>query len=102
MSKWTDIRDSIVAEAKAAKIDEELKQSVTEKLYSIVLPALRDAGDGFTEAVREQSKGETGWVKIRDAIVLPGCIQAGLWAIEKLLAFIIDKTTTSESTAANA
>lgn len=31
MSKWTDIRDRAVAEAKEAKIDEAVKQSVARK-----------------------------------------------------------------------
>lgn len=92
MSKWTDIRDRAVAEAKEAKIDEAVKQSVARKFYDDALPALREVVDSFTEAIKEQSKTESGWVKIRDAIVLPACIQGTLWAIELLLGHTIKKT----------
>ncbi len=92
MSKWTDIRDRAVAEAKEAKIDEAVKQSVARKFYDDVLPALQEVGGSFTEAVKEQSKTESGWVKIRDAIVLPGCIQGTIWAIKLLLGHTIKKT----------
>lgn len=101
MSKWTEIRDSIVAEAKATKIDEAVKQSVTQHIYDTVLPALREVGDSFTDIVKEQSKSESGWCKIRDGIALPICIQSGLWLAEKLLGYIIKKTAaaqTAEST----
>lgn len=102
MSKWTDIRDRAVAEAKEAKIDEAVKQSVARKFYDDALPALREVGDSFTEAIKEQSKTESGWVKIRDAIVLPACIQGTLWAIELLLGHTIKKTETAPTQTAQA
>lgn len=100
MSKWTEIRDSIVAEAKATKIDEAVKQSVTQHIYDTVLPALREVGDSFTDIVKEQSKSESGWCKIRDGIALPICIQSGLWLAEKLLGYIIKKTADAQTAGA--
>lgn len=93
MSKWTDIRDSIEEEVGKVKIDESVKQSVTQKIYDTVLPSAVKLADGFTDAIKEQSKNETGWCKIRDLIVLPAIIQGGLWAIEKALKLIIKETT---------
>ena len=61
MSKWTDIRDDIEAEISNMKIDEQVKQTVTQKIYDVVLPSLQKLGDGFVDAIREQSKTESGW-----------------------------------------
>lgn len=93
MSKWTDIRDSIEDAVSNTKVDESVKQQVTQKLYDTVLPSLRKLGDGFCEAVKAQSAAETGWCKIRDAIVLPAVIQGGLWLLEVTLKKVIKETT---------
>lgn len=93
MSKWTEIRDSIEDEMKNAEITEEVKQSVTQKLYDVVLPSLRSLGNGFTDAIKEQSKNETGWCKVRDAIILPTVIQSALWLIDLMLRMTIKQTT---------
>lgn len=92
MSKWTDVRDSIEDTIKKTEVTEEVKQDVTQKLYDVVLPTLRNVGNGFTDVVKAQSAGETGWCKIRDAIVLPAVIQFGLWLIEMTLRKTITAT----------
>lgn len=93
MSKWTDIRDSIEDAVRNTKVDESVKKQVTQKLYDTVLPSLRKLGDGFTDAVKAQSAAETGWCKIRDAIVLPAVIQGCLWLMEVTLKKVIKETT---------
>ena len=93
MSKWTEIRDDIEAEISEMKIDEQVKQTVTQKLYDVVLPSLRSLGNGFTDAIKEQSKNETGWCKVRDAIILPTVIQSALWLIDLMLRMTIKQTT---------
>lgn len=99
MSKWTEIRDSIEDEMKNAEITEEVKQSVTQKLYDVALPSLQKLGDGFIDAIREQSKSETGWCKLRDSIFLPVVIKSTLWLIELVLSKTIAATTTQTATA---
>lgn len=93
MSKWTEIRDDIEAEISEMKIDEEVKQTVTQKLYDVVLPSLQKLGDGFIDAIREQSKKETGWCKLRDSIFLPVVIKVTLWLIELVLSKTVAQTT---------
>ncbi len=93
MSKWTDIRDSIEDAVSQTKVDEAVKQSVTQKLYDVVLPSLRKLGDGFVDAVKAQSAAESGWCKVRDAIVLPAVIEGGLWLLEVTLKKVIKETT---------
>lgn len=50
-------------------------------------------GDGFAASVKAQSADESGWCKVRDAIVLPALIEGGLWLVEAVLKKTIEKTT---------
>lgn len=93
MSKWTDIRDSIEQAVSGTQIDEQAKQAVTQKCYDVILPSLQKLGDGFVASVKAQSADESGWCKVRDAIVLPALIEGGLWLIEMVLKKTIEKTT---------
>lgn len=99
MSKWTEIRDDIEVEISEMKIDEEVKQTVTQKLYDVVFPSLQKLGDGFIDAIREQSKMETGWCKLRDSIFLPVVIKVTLWLIELVLSKTIAATAAQTATA---
>lgn len=92
VSKWTDIRDSIEQAASGTQIDEQIKQVVTQKCYDVVLPSLQKLGDGFVASVKAQSTDESGWCKVRDAIVLPALIEGGLWLVEAVLKKTIEKT----------
>ena len=93
MSKWTDIRDSIEQAVSDTQIDEQVKQAVTQTCYDVILPSLQKLGDGFVASVKAQSADESGWCKVRDAIVLPALIEGGLWLIEMVLKKTIEKTT---------
>lgn len=93
MSKWTEIRDSIEQVVSDTQIDEQVKQAVTQKCYDVILPSLQKLGDGFVASVKAQSADESGWCKVRDAIVLPALIEGGLWLIEMVLKKTIEKTT---------
>lgn len=99
MSKWMEIRDDIEAEVSKMKIDEQVKQTVTQKLYDVVLPSLQKLGDGFVDAIREQSKTEAGWCKLRDSIFLPVAIKVTLWLIELVLSKTIAATAAQTATA---
>lgn len=93
MSKWTDIRDSIEQAVSGQQIDEQVKQDVMQKLYDAILPSLQKLGDGFVASVKAQSADESGWCKVRDAIVLPALIEGGLWLVEMVLKKTIEETT---------
>jgi hypothetical protein len=85
MSKWTDIRDAIVKEISVEYVTEEVKQRVTRAILSECLPAIEQAVDKFVAQVKEQYKGETGWLYWRDAIVLPAVMQGGVWLVKLVL-----------------
>ena len=99
MSKWTDIRDSIEQTVSNMQIDEQVKQAVTQQCYDMILPSLRKLGDGFVDAIKAQSADESGWCKVRDAIVLPALIEGSLWLVELVMKKTIEKTTASSTVA---
>ena len=85
MSKWTEIRDSIVNALHVDKVTEELKQRVTTAIINEVLPPIEDAVNKFVATIREQAKEERGWCYWRDAIVLPSVMQGAVWLVKLVL-----------------
>lgn len=96
MSKWVEVRDSLVDVLKVDEVTEAAKQQVTKAILEEVLPAVENAADAFVSATREQSKTETGWNKWRDGIVLPFIISGVLYAVKTVL----EKTVSSTAGAA--
>ena len=52
MSKWTEIRDSIVNALHVDKVTEELKQRVTTAIINEVLPPIEDAVNKFSTIIQ--------------------------------------------------
>ena len=71
MSKWVEVRDSLVDALNVDEVTEELKESVTQKVLEEVLPAVEDVANKFVATIQDQAKTETGWDKARDGIILP-------------------------------
>lgn len=90
MSKWTEVRDGVVAAFDANDVTEELKESVTQKIIDEVLPAVDDVAGKFIATIEAQAKDETGWNKLRDGIVLPLVINGTIYIIK----YVLNKTTT--------
>jgi hypothetical protein len=90
MSKWTDFRDAIEGEIENVKLDELAKQELTKNLALNVMPAVDAWVDKLAGGLTEEAKGESGWCKIRDGIVLPYVLKAimyvGKQALERTLA----------------
>ena len=85
MSKWTEIRDSIVNALHVDKVTEEIKQRVSASIVSEVLPPIEDAVNKFVATIQAQAKEERGWCYWRDAIVLPSVMQGAVWLIKTVL-----------------
>ena len=85
MSKWTEIRDSIVNALHVDKVTEELKQRVSASIVSEVLPPIEDAVNKFVATIQAQAKAEHGWCYWRDAIVLPSVMQGAVWLVKMVL-----------------
>lgn len=95
MSKWTDVRDSIVAELHVNEVTEEVKQRVAATVVREVIPPIEQAVDAFAGKIKEQAREETGWLYWRDAIVLPALMQGAVW----LVRMVLDKTLPQTDTA---
>ena len=85
MSKWTEIRDSIVDALHVDKVTEELKQRVTAVIINEVLPPIEDAVNKFVTTIQAQAKEERGWCYWRDAVVLPTVMQGTVWLVKLVL-----------------
>ena len=88
MSKWTDIRDSIEDEIKISGVAEEVRKSVLSMLANEAIPAAETFLGKFVEGVKAEAEHESGWNKIRDAVVIPYGIQALTW----LSKYVIERT----------
>ena len=90
MSQWTNFRDAIEGEIENVKLDELAKQELTKNLVNNVMPAVDAWVDKLAGGLTEEAKGESGWCKIRDGIVLPYVLKAimyvGKQAVERTLA----------------
>lgn len=93
MSKWTDVRDSVVDVLHVENVTEDIKQHVTSTLMSEVMPVIENAVDNFCAATREQAKTETGWVKVRDGIVLPLVMEGTVYVVKTVLNKTVTETT---------
>lgn len=93
MSKWTDVRDNIVDALHVEDVTEDIKQHVTSTLMSEVIPVIENAVDNFCAATREQAKTETGWVKVRDGIVLPLVMEGTIYVVKTVLNKTVTETT---------
>ncbi len=92
MSKWTEVRDSVVDALNVNEVTEAAKQQVTQALLSEVLPPIESAVDGFVAATKEQAKTETGWCKIRDGIVLPLVLEGLVYITKTALGKTVAQT----------
>lgn len=87
MSKWTEIRDGALDAMKQGALDvaEETKQQFMENFVEAGVPVIEEYAAQFTAKVKEQATNETGWTKIRDAIVIPFAVQIGLYISKQIL-----------------
>lgn len=94
-SAWVQFRDAVEADVENMKLGEEAKQELTKNLVENVMPAV-DAWIGKLSAgLIEESKEETGWCKIRDAVVLPYALRAIAYVGKQALAKTMEKTVTA-------
>lgn len=85
MSKWVEIRDSIVQTLKVEEVTEELKRKVTQTIVDEVFPAIEEAVEHFVDKLREQAPNESGWCRIRDGIVLPLILEGLIFVAKTVL-----------------
>lgn len=84
-SKWVTFRDSVIDSLKFDKVTDSMKDELVKWLLDVLLPMAKTAADDFVAQIKSQASSESGWCKIRDAVVLPFVIEGGLWLIELAL-----------------
>ena len=94
MSEWTEIRDGALDAMKqgALNVVEETKQQFMANFIEAGVPVSEEYAMQFTVKVREQATNETGWTKIRDAIVIPFAVQIGLYIGKQILQTVQQQT----------
>ena len=94
MSKWTDIRDGALDAMKqgALNVVEETKQQFLANFLEAGVPVVEEYAAQFTAEVKEQATNETGWTKIRDAIVIPFAVQIGIYIGKQILQTVQQQT----------
>lgn len=95
MSKWTDVRDNIVGVLHVEDITEDVKQHVTNTILNEIIPVIENAVDSFCTTIKEQSKSESGWCKIRDGVVLPLLMQGSVYVVKLVLSKTVAQTAAS-------
>lgn len=101
MSTWTDMRDKALEAMKEGALDvvEETKQKFLDNFIEAGMPAIKAYAELFSATVQEQAKNETGWVKIRDAFVIPLAVKAALGVSSGILSMVQGKTGKAAATA---
>ena len=99
MSQWTNFRDAIEGEIENVKLDELAKQELTKNLVDNVMPAVDAWVDKLAGGLTEEAKGESGWCKIRDGIVLPVVMEGLVYVVKVVLEKTITQTEASAGVA---
>ena len=93
MSKWTDVRDSVIDALNLDDVTDQVKDDLTTQIVNNGMPAIEDVADAFVTKIQAQASAETGWNKVRDQVVLPLLIKGAIYFVKTVLA----KTVPAES-----
>lgn len=92
MSKWTDVRDAIENDVVASGLDEAVKKQMLDVLTKEAMPAAEAAVDKMCAGLVADAKAETGWCRMRDAVVLPCALRGLLWIMKQGMERTLDET----------
>ena len=97
MSKWTEIRDGALDAIKQGTLNvaEETKQQFLANFIEAGVPVIEEYAAQFSAKAKEQSTGEEGWSKIRDAIVIPFAVQIGIYIGKQILNTVHAQTSSA-------
>lgn len=89
------MRDKALEAMKEGALDvvEETKQKFLDNFVEAGMPAIEAYAELFSATVQEQAKNETGWVKIRDMLIIPLAVKAALGVGNGVLSMVRGKTS---------
>ena len=87
MSKWTEVRDAFLKDLKGntLEVTEAKKQDFIREFLEAGMPVVEQYAEKFAEAVKAQAEQETGWMKIRDSVVIPFGVNVILFVVRQML-----------------
>lgn len=93
-SKGVEIRDAALEALKqgAVEVGEETKQKFLTNFIESGIPVVEAYAEQFKMAVSAQATEESGWCKIRDAVVIPFAVDLSLLVGKKILSMVAGQT----------
>ena len=88
MSKWVEIRDAVEKEIQVSGVAGEVRKNILAVLANEAVPAVEAFLDKFVAGVKAEAVNETGWNKVRDAVVIPYAISGVMWVSK----YVIQRT----------
>ena len=85
MSKWTEIRDTVVEALQVDAVGKNLKDNFINWLAQEGIALLEAAANRIIEECKTDAPNETGWCKIRDAFVVPAALNIGIYILKVVL-----------------
>ena len=86
MSKWVEVRDSLVEALKIEEVSKDLKNSFVTWLESEGVEFAQKFVDKIIEECKVDAPKETGWCRIRDAFVVPVALNLAMYILQFVLA----------------
>lgn len=94
MSKWTEVRDGLVAALNVNEVVEDVKNQVVTSLTGEGMEAIEAVANKFVTQIQAQATNEAGWNAVRDKFIIPLLINGVIW----LAKFVLSKSTNATST----
>lgn len=85
MSKWTEIRDTVVDALQVDAVGKNLKDNFINWLTQEGIALLNAAADCIIDECKADAPNETGWCKIRDAFVVLAALSIGVYVLKVVL-----------------
>lgn len=85
MSKWTEVRDSLVEAMKLEDIGKNLKNDFVNWLSGEGLDFAQEVVDKIVEECKKDAPAETGWCRIRDTFVVPVALNVVMYILKTVL-----------------
>lgn len=85
MSKWTEVRDSLVEAMKLEDIGKNLKNDFVNWLSGEGLDFAQEVVDKIVEECKKDAPAEAGWCRIRDTFVVPVALNVVMYILKTVL-----------------
>lgn len=85
MSKWVEIRNSIEDAIKLDTVGKTMKNDFVDWLGNEGVEFAQKFADKITEECKADAPNESGWCKIRDAVVVPVALNIAMYALKLTL-----------------